>query len=132
MQVAITCRHGSIRPELREYIARKSEKLVRYLDQVSEIDVTIEFEGPRVNVEMLVEIEGYHSIVAHVEGEDAGAVFDRTLHKMEHQVHRYKEKRQDHRRDKPIAEVLQASEDVQEVEVASEENAAGSETEEST
>lgn len=110
MQVAITCRHGSIRPDLREYMTRKSEKLVRYLDQVSEIDVTIEFEGPRVSVEMLVEIEGYHTIVAHVEGEDAGATFDKTLHKMEHQVHRYKEKRQDHRRDKTISEVVQAPE----------------------
>lgn len=110
MQVAITCRHGSIKPDLHEYITRKSEKLVRYLDQVSEIDVTIEFEGPRVSVEMLVEIEGYHTIVAHVEGEDAGATFDKTLHKMEHQVHRHKEKRQDHRRDKSISDVIQASE----------------------
>ena len=103
MQVAITCRHGSIKPEFRDYIARKSEKLVRYLDQVSEIDVTFEFEGDRVSVEMLVEIEGYHTIVAHVQGEDAGAVFDRTLHKTEQQVHRYKEKLRDHHRDKSLS-----------------------------
>ena len=107
MQVAITCRHGSIKQDLRDYITRKSEKLVRYLDQVSEIDVTLDFEGDRVNVEMLVEIEGYHTIVAHVEGEDAGATFDKTLHKMEHQVHRYKEKLKDHRRDKSLSEVSQ-------------------------
>lgn len=116
MQVAITCRHGSIKPDLREYIARKSEKLVRYLDQVSEIDVTVEFEGPRVSVEMLVEIDGYHTIVAHVEGEDTGATFDKTLHKMEQQVHRYKEKRRDHRRDKTIAEVVQPPEVLEEPE----------------
>lgn len=109
MQVAVTCRHGSIKPELREYITRKSEKLVRYLDQVSEIDVTVEFEGPRVSVEMLVEIDGYHTIVAHVEGEDTGATFDKTLHKMEQQVHRYKEKKREHRRDKPLSEALEAS-----------------------
>jgi putative sigma-54 modulation protein len=106
MQVAVTCRHGSINSELRDYIIRKSEKIVRYLDQVSEIDVTIEFEGPRVNVEMLVEIDGYHTIVAHVEGEDTGATFDKTLHKMEQQVHRHKEKKRDHRRDKPLSDVL--------------------------
>jgi putative sigma-54 modulation protein len=110
MQVAITCRHGSIQQELRDYITRKSEKLVRYLDQVSEIDVTLDFEGDRVNVELLVEIEGYHTIVAHVEGEDAGATFDKTLHKMEHQVHRYKEKLKDHRRDKPLSQVSQLPE----------------------
>lgn len=102
MQVSITCRHGSIKQDFREYVTRKSEKLVRYLDQVSEIDVTFEFEGERVSVEMLVEIEGYHSIVAQVEGEDAGPTFDKTLHKMEHQVHRYKEKLKDHRRDQSV------------------------------
>ena len=105
MQVAITCRHGSISQELRDYITRKSEKVVRYLGEVSEISVTIDFEGNRSQVEMLVEIEGYHTIVAHVEGEDAGATFDKTLSKMEHQVHRYKEKSRDHRRDKSVSEV---------------------------
>ena len=107
MQVAITCRHGSIRPELREYITRKAEKLVKYLDTVSEIDVTVEFEGPRVSVEMLVEIDGYHTIVAHVEGEDAGATFGKTLHKMEQQVHKYKEKHRDHRHKTSIADAVQ-------------------------
>ena len=92
MQVAITCRHGSIRQELRDYITQKAEKLVRFLDTVSEIDVTIEFEGPRVDVELLVEIDGYHTIVAHVEGEDSKVTFDKALHKMEHQVHKHKEK----------------------------------------
>lgn len=105
MQVAITCRHGSIRPELREHITQKAEKLVRYLNTVSEIDVTLEFEGPRVDVEMLVEIDGFHTIVAHVEGEDAGATFDKCLHKMEHQVHKYKEKHRDHKHQASIKDM---------------------------
>jgi putative sigma-54 modulation protein len=111
MQVAITCRHGSISPDLRDYITQKSEKLVRYLGEVSEIDVTIDFEGGRANVEMLVEIEGYHTIVAHVEGEDAKVTFDITLSKMEHQVHRYKEKRRDHRRDIRVGEAARLAEE---------------------
>jgi len=111
MQVAITCRHGSISPELHEYVTRKSEKVVRYLVEVSEISVTIDFEGGRANVEMLVEIEGYHTIVAHVEGDDAKATFDGTLSKMEHQVHRYKEKSRDRRREKPIGEVARIAEE---------------------
>ena len=105
MQVAITCRHGSIRPELREHITQKAEKLVRYLNTVSEIDVTLEFEGPRVDVEMLVEIDGFHTIVAHVEGEDASATFDKCLHKMEHQVHKHKEKHRDHKHQPSIKDM---------------------------
>lgn len=102
MQVSITCRHGSIKQDLRDYITRKAQKLVRYLEEVSEISVTLEFEGPRVDVEILVEIDGHHTIVAHVEGEDSLSSFDRALNKMEHQVHRFKEKRRDHRRDRPM------------------------------
>jgi putative sigma-54 modulation protein len=116
MQVAITCRHGSIRPELREYITRKAEKLVKYLDTVSEIDVTIEFEGPRVAVEMLVEIDGYHTIVAHFEGEDTGAAFDKTMHKMEQQLHKHKEKHREHRHKTSIADAAEQAEKALEAE----------------
>ena len=111
MQVAITARHGRVKPELSEYVTRKSEKLVRYLDQVSEIDVTFDFEAERVSVEMLADIDGYHTIVAHVEGEDTGATFDRTLQKMEHQVHRYKEKLRDHRRDRAVNDISLTNEE---------------------
>ncbi len=105
MQVAITCRHGSIRPELREHITQKAEKLLRYLNTVSEIDVTLEFEGPRVDVDMLVVIDGFHTFVAQVEGEDASATFDKCLHKMEHQVHKHKEKHRDHKHQPSIKDM---------------------------
>jgi len=111
MQVAITCRHGSIRQELRDYITQKAEKLVRFLDTVSEIDVTIEFEGPRVDVELLVEIDGYHTIVAHVEGEDSKVTFDKALHKMEHQVHKHKEKHRDRRHTTSVSDAARAVEE---------------------
>ena len=107
MQVSITCRHGSIRQDQREYISRKSEKLVRFLEEVSEIGVTLEFEGPRVTAEILVEIDGHHTIGSEVEGEDSIVTFDQALNKMERQVHRFKEKRRDHRRDKPMNKVAE-------------------------
>jgi putative sigma-54 modulation protein len=111
MQVSITCRHGHVRQDLRDYITQKAEKLLRYLDAVSEIDVTLEFEGPRVDVEMLVEIEGYHTIVAHVEAEDARVAFDKALHKMEHQVHKYKEKHRDRRHTTSVSDAARAAEE---------------------
>jgi putative sigma-54 modulation protein len=105
MQVSVTCRHGSIRQDQRDYITRKSEKLVRYLEEVSEIGVTLEFEGPRVAVEIRVEADGHRTMVSEVEGEESIPTFDLALTKMENQVHRFKEKRRDHRRDKPMNEV---------------------------
>ena len=97
--------------DLRVYITQKAEKLLRFLDTVSEIDVTLEFEAARVDVELVVEIDGYHSIVAHVEGEDSKATFDKALHKMEHQVHKYKEKHRDRRHTTSVSDAVREAEE---------------------
>ena len=108
LQVAITCRHGSIDDDTRAYITRKCEKLVHHFERVTEIDVTVDFEGDgdRVSVEILVDAEHKHNFVASVESKgDASHVFDSTLHKMDRQIRRHKQKLQDHRRDKPTHEL---------------------------
>ncbi|GAB4144780.1 MAG: hypothetical protein Tsb009_16650 [Planctomycetaceae bacterium] len=107
MQVAITCRHGKINEDVREQIRRKSEKLLTYFERVTEIDVTVDFQKDRVRVEMLVDTEHKHNFVAHDEGEDVLSTFDRTLHKMEQQIKKYKEKLQDHRRDIPLKDAIE-------------------------
>ena len=106
MQVAITCRHGSIKPELNEYIRSKSEKLLTYFERVTAIQVTLDFDHEHVKVEILVDAEHKHNFVASAEGGEAGATFDQSLHKMEQQIRKYKEKVQDHRRDPSLNEAL--------------------------
>ena len=98
MQVAITCRHGNIKPDVNDYINRKSEKLLTYFERVTAIQVTLDFDGERVNTEILVDAEHKHNFVAHAEGDDVGPTFDLALQKMEQQIRKYKEKLQDHRR----------------------------------
>ena len=39
MQVAISCRHGNIDADLQSYISRKSEKLLKYFERVTAIEV---------------------------------------------------------------------------------------------
>ena len=103
MQVAITCRHGSITDDVRENISRKSEKLLTYFERVSAIGVSVVFEPERVTgrirVEILVDAEHKHNFVATDEGDDLPSTFDRALGKMEQQIKKYKAKIQDHRRD---------------------------------
>ena len=106
MQVAITSRHGNIRDEVQEYIARKAEKLLTYFERVTAIAVTVDFEGDRIEVEILVDAEHRHNFVASDVGEDVTVTFDKALHKMEQQIRKYKEKIQDHRRDRPINEIV--------------------------
>ena len=124
MQVEITCRHGSINSEVTEHIERKSEKLLTFHERLTAIGVTVDFEGDRVKVEMLVDAEHKHNFVAKSEGDSSViSTFDATFQKMEQQIRRYKEKLQDHRRDPAMNELAEremasgsaeSSEDVEE------------------
>ncbi len=110
MQVAISCRHGTIKPDVHEYIARKSEKLLTYFERVTAINVTLDFVDDRVRVEVLVDAEHKHNFVSQQEGSEAAATFDQALHKMEQQIRKYKQKVQDHRRDRPLNEIAEGHE----------------------
>jgi putative sigma-54 modulation protein len=105
VQVAITCKHGQLNANQQEYITRKSEKLLTYFERVTAINVTVAFDNGRVRVEILVDAEHKHNFVANDQGDDVAPTFDLALHKMEHQIRKYKEKIQDHRRDLPLNEL---------------------------
>jgi putative sigma-54 modulation protein len=108
VQVEITCRHGSIGPDFQEYVQRKTQKLQTYFERVTTARVTFHYEGDRVQVEILVNPEHKQDFVTSTEGpkEDAGALFDATLAKMDQLIRKHKEKIQDHRRNKPTSEVV--------------------------
>jgi len=97
--VALTCKHGSLTADQQEYITRKSEKLLTFFERVTQISVTVVLEKDRAKVEMLVDAEHKHNFVASEEADTVTPAFDLTLHKMEQQIRKYKEKIQEHRRD---------------------------------
>jgi putative sigma-54 modulation protein len=102
VQIAITCRHGSIPDDVRDHLSTKSEKLLTYFERVTAIGVTVIFSNEqikgRVRVEILLDAEHKHNFVANDEGDEVLSTFDRTLTKMEQQLKKYKAKIQDHRR----------------------------------
>ena len=102
MQVAVTCKHGTISPDVQEHLSSKAEKLLNLFERVTAINVTVTFDKTRCKVEILVDAEHKHDFVAHDEGDHVLATFDSALHKMEQQIRKYKEKVQDHRGDPTI------------------------------
>jgi putative sigma-54 modulation protein len=110
VQVAITSRHGTISPAAQEHISQKAEKLLTYFDRVTAINVTVEFASERTEVEILVDAEHRHDLVASESGDNVIAAFDAALHKMEQQLRKYKEKIQDHRRDPALNELSEEAE----------------------
>lgn len=105
MQIAITCRHGKIKDDVRDSITEKSQKLLTLFERVTAIQVTVDFEKERALVEILVDAEHKHNFVAQATEDQVMTAFDQALHKMEQQIRRYKEKIQDHRRDRPLGEL---------------------------
>lgn len=107
MQIEVTTRHGNISENVRRHLVQKSEKLLTYFERVTAIRVTVDFANTHLTrVEILVDAEHKHDFVAVEEGTEVVGTFDAALHKMEQQIRKYKERIQDHRRDRPMNEVV--------------------------
>lgn len=100
MQIVVTARHGHLSPEHKAEIESKAGKLLHYFNRMEAINVTVNLQhrhGP-IDVEIQVNAEHKHDFVAKATDNDVFVALDAAIEKMEHQVHKYKEKIQDHRR----------------------------------
>lgn len=99
MQIRISTRHGNVSDATRAKIAAKVEKLTRFFERLSAIEVTIDLEHPvQRGVDLKVSAEHKHDFVATARSEDLMGSIDQVIHKLEQQLRRYKEKIQDRHR----------------------------------
>ena len=114
MQVAITSRHGSVSSAAQEYMSGKAEKLLTYFDRVTSISITVDFTNGKTKVEILVDAEHRHDLVATETDSEVTTAFDGALHKMEQQLRKYKEKLQDHKGSPGLSDLAQKASDADE------------------
>ncbi len=99
MQISISARHGHLSDATREKITAKVEKLARLFERLLAIEVTVDLEhenDPCVDVR--VSAEHKHDFVAAERGENLMGALDGSIHKVEQQLRKYKEKVQNHHR----------------------------------
>ena len=99
MQISISARHGQLSDESRATITEKLNKLTRFFDRISSIELTTDLshdESPAV--ELLVSAEHKHDFVAHDQSDNLMSSVDTVMQKMEKQLRKYKEKIQEHHR----------------------------------
>jgi putative sigma-54 modulation protein len=109
MQIKIAVRHGHLDPETHQFIEQKAQKLLHLFNRLTSIEVTVNLEkNDAAWVEFVVAAEHKHDFVARENGSDVRAAVDLVLAKLEGQLRRYKEKIQDHRRDRPLREKAEA------------------------
>jgi putative sigma-54 modulation protein len=99
VQIQISTRHGHVSEATQEKIRAKIERLPRYFERLTTIEVTIDLthrETP--GVDLRVSAEHKHDFVATSQAGELLAAVDVVVEKMEQQLRKYKEKVQDRHR----------------------------------
>jgi putative sigma-54 modulation protein len=83
--------------EQQRYLHDKAEKLLKYFGRLMAIEVAVDHVKHSWEVEILVSAEHKHDFVARETGSTPEAAMDQCVHKIEHQLRRYKERVQHHK-----------------------------------
>ena len=105
MQISISSRNGSLSPEMSEYLREKLAKLNKIFERIESIEATVELRPELTTVEVLVNAEHKHDLVARDQADNFHGAVDLVMHKMESQLRRYKDRIQEHRRTPPMGGV---------------------------
>jgi putative sigma-54 modulation protein len=96
MQINLTGHHVDITEPLKGYVDSKFERLERHFDQVIKVHVILSVEKLRQKAEATIHVNGAN-VFADAVHEDMYAAIDGLIDKLDRQVLKYKEKRQNHR-----------------------------------
>ena len=105
MQIKISTRHGHLSEETQNHIRDKADKLNHFFPRLMMIEVLVDIKDEEKFVEILVTAEHKHDFVASDRNKDLLTAVDIVVDKLKHQVHKYKEKVQDHRRTPSVGDV---------------------------
>ena len=98
MLFTITGKHIEITDAIRLHAQEKVDKLPRFHNNISHVEVLIECgEGDNFSVEVIVHVEHEELVLSKESGTDMYAALDMAFHKTERQLNKRKEKQRDNR-----------------------------------
>lgn len=95
MNLSISGHHVDVTPAIREYVMVKLERVRRHFDRVIDVNVFLSVDKLAQKAEMTLHVRG-KEIFAECTDEDLYAAIDNLIDKLDRQVLKYKDKRQDH------------------------------------
>jgi putative sigma-54 modulation protein len=99
VQISISGRHGHLSEETQAKIKEKLDKLTRFFDRLSVIEVTVDLEHREApDVDLRVSAGHKHDFVAVCRSTELLAAMDDVVEKMEQQLRKHKQKVQDRHR----------------------------------
>jgi putative sigma-54 modulation protein len=93
VRINISARHGHLSAATQERITEKVEKLAKYFDRLTAVEVTVDLNHRETpSVEVRVSAEHADDFVAVDSSTNVIAAVDSVLHKVEKQVRKHKDK----------------------------------------
>ena len=84
MQVKLSVRHGHLNEETQQVIRDKANKLLHYFERLTQIEVTVDLQQKEAkHVELVVQAEHKHDIVASETHAEVLTALDRALNRLE-------------------------------------------------
>jgi putative sigma-54 modulation protein len=106
MLFTIIGKHIDITDAIRAHAKEKIDKLPRFFDQLSHVEVVVDASGGSLPVvEVVGRAEHFGDVVAKETGPDVYTCIDMAVHKLERQLKKIKEKQRDNKHvaiDQPI------------------------------
>ena len=99
MQVRISTRRGDLSQATQEKITKKVEKLQRFFERLTAVDITVDLtKADEPTIEVVVSAEHKNDFVARDSSKDMFGSLDTIIAKLEQQIKKHKEKIQSHNR----------------------------------
>jgi putative sigma-54 modulation protein len=103
MQITVSTRHGEISEATREKIIQKVEKLQRFFDRLTAVDVTVNLDkADEPSIEVAVKSEKRDDFVASYQSNDMFGSVDQVIAKLEQQIKKHKEKLRERGKNVPL------------------------------
>jgi putative sigma-54 modulation protein len=95
MNLSIQGHHIDVTPALREYVKTKLDRIRRHFDQVIDVSAVLGVEKLQQKAEVTLHVKG-KDLFAEAVDTDLYAAIDIVADRLDRQVLKYKNKRQDH------------------------------------
>lgn len=98
LQINVSARHGHLSPATQSKISAKVERLKRYFDRITSLNVTVDLQNHALPaVEIVASAEHFHDMVSHEVSGQLWRSVDGAIQKLEQQLRKHKEKVRDHK-----------------------------------
>lgn len=97
MQIDISTRHGNISEATKNKITSKVQKLSRFQERLTAVNVIVELGENDSQVELKASVERANDFVSHAKGPSMMGALDGAVTKMQEQMRRHKDKLVEHK-----------------------------------